>query len=867
MNQQDRSTPEIPGFQPLHIRGSARLGIWIEARQIRLDRRVLLKVLPATDHAQQDQFVEEIQALVKLDGDGVLRVIDEGSVAQARYVALDEAEGSPVDSIAVNELDGDLLAKTLVKLHQQLHRQGSCIEPVPLSSILRLPAGGFSVMELGPLEAQLDVTLCQEQAARNLARIGRLLRIQGRWSDAIRALRGGPGGFDRCLDLFDKDTQKPRRPLQIILATAVAITIGWVVADQFGLFDPASTGPSPTDTTAGRGDEDSPTGDRQPVVDDSHRSVDQGDPSPVTTDMEVLASRRWQRLEILEREANRWQSWQSERDRILNSLSGGQLSLGREQMEQIASDPEKVFESEREALMRAWAWVEERNIRQAMVDSEVEVAAERYLEAIDVLQQLAMKLGLEKRFAADIDQLHRTEMLHREILAQLELKMETVLSKLSQKLDTKIMQPAGVDRFPLLMARWSNFQRECQKPVQIAEQVLHQAQQLADDQQIASWSLRDGPHFEARVMEVTQQGVSLKRSGRRSPETHPWHAIAEVTLLALLEQETAGREDQQRWLDGLRIVWGGDRVILDLARAGGAGEIARAAERLRSQRVATWLEQGQQAQQAADDDQMRSIALSLSEWVTASEWDAMESILLRWWAAPLDRDGPSALAPFAGAIVSDWDRSLHTIRIGWKVGDEGLSGWEPSPGGSLAVRGDLAQIRGRVALVAPFRFESSLEVSILGLVTREDAPNLNVVLWNGTDRGLIFGVGIRPPEVSSIRVGEDDVLLPAHTIIEEQALANGGGDIAMPAPLPRLRVGKAVRILIREDDDGAILELDGSPILTTEPRDPPLIGGVAIETFGVPVVIRELELVGRISALDWDRWLQREAETALRSDR
>jgi hypothetical protein len=259
--------------------------------------------------------------------------------------------------------------------------------------------------------------------------------------------------------------------------------------------------------------------------------------------------------------------------------------------------------------------------------------------------------------------------------------------------------------------------------------------------------------------------------------------------------------------------------------------------------------------------------MSLSEWVTASEWDAMESILLRWWAAPLDRDGPAALAPFAGAIVSDWDRSLHTIRIGWKVGDEGLSGWEPSPGGSLAVRGDLAQIRGRVALVAPFRFESSLEVSILGLVTREDAPNLNVVLWNGTDRGLIFGVGIRPPEVSSIRVGEDDVLLPAHTIIEEQALANGGGDIAMPAPLPRLRVGKAVRILIREDDDGAILELDGSPILTTEPRDPPLIGGVAIETFGVPVVIRELELVGRISALDWDRWLQKEAETALRSDR
>ncbi|MEE2857507.1 MAG: hypothetical protein VX949_08970 [Planctomycetota bacterium] len=864
MREQGGTTPEIPGFQPLHIRGAARLGIWIEARQIRLDRRVLLKVLPATDHAQQDQFVEEIQALVKLDGDGVLRVIDEGSVAQARYVALDEAEGRPVDTIAVKELDGDLLAKTLVKLHQQLHRQGACIDPVPLNSILLLPAGGFSVMELGPLEAQSDVTLCQEQAARNLARIGRLLRIQGRWSDAIRALRSGPGGFDRCLELFGKDAQKPRKPIPIILATAVAMSVGWVVADQFGWIDPAPTDPPPTDLTAGQGEEVSSTGDRDPADDESNPVVDQGDPPSGPIDMEALASRRWQRLEILEREAKRWPDWQSERDQLLRSLSWGQLSLGREQMDRIASAPEQAFASEREALMRAWAWVEERNIRQAMLDSEREIAAGRYLEAIDVLEKLARKLGLEKRFAADIDLLHRTEMLRREVGAQLELTMETVLSKLFQNLELAILQPPGVDRFPLLMARWSSFQRECQETVQIAEQVLHQAQQLADDQQVASWSLADGNTFEARVMDVTQQSVALKRAGRRNPETHPWHAIAQETLLALLDRDGA---DQERCLAALRTVWGGDRVILDLARAGGAGEIARAAERLRVRRVETWMEQGKQAQQTVDDDQMRSIALSVSEWVTASEWHAKESTLLRWWAAPIDRDGPAALDPFAGVIISDWDRSLHTIRIGWKVGDEGLSGWKPSPGAFLAVRGDLAQLRGRVALEAPFRFENTLEVSILGLVTREDAPNLNVVLWNGTDRGLVFGVGIRPPEVSSIRVGEEDVLLPAHTIIEEQALENGGGDVPMPAPLPRLRVGKAVRILIREDADGAILELDGSPILSAEPRDLPLIGGVAIETFGVPVVIRELELVGRISALDWDRWLLREAETALRRDR
>ena len=79
-----------------------------------------------------------------------------------------------------------------------------------------------------------------------------------------------------------------------------------------------------------------------------------------------------------------------------------------------------------------------------------------------------------------------------------------MLLQLTQILDTEIVQPP-VDRFPLLMARWSNFQLECQNTVQIAEQVLHQARQLADDQRVASWSLRDGPPFEARGMEVTQQ--------------------------------------------------------------------------------------------------------------------------------------------------------------------------------------------------------------------------------------------------------------------------------------------------------------------------------------------------------------------------
>ena len=86
-----QGTPEIPGFQPLGIRGGGELGIWIEARQVRLDRRVLLKVLPASESHLESEFLREVRAMVQLDGRGVLRVIEEGQAGKARFVALDEA--------------------------------------------------------------------------------------------------------------------------------------------------------------------------------------------------------------------------------------------------------------------------------------------------------------------------------------------------------------------------------------------------------------------------------------------------------------------------------------------------------------------------------------------------------------------------------------------------------------------------------------------------------------------------------------------------------------------------------------------------------------------------------------------------------
>ena len=89
----------------------------------------------------------------------------------------------------------------------------------------------------------------------------------------------------------------------------------------------------------------------------------------------------------------------------------------------------------------------------------------------------------------------------------------------------------------------------------------------------------------------------------------------------------------------------------------------------------------------------------------------------------------------------------------------------------------------------------------------------------------------------------------------------------MPAPRPRVVPGKPSRLVVREDGEGAYLEVDGTMVLEAEARPVVLLGGVAIETFGVPVVIREVVIEGRIARDDWFELLQKSARSALWNDR
>ncbi len=870
------STPDIPGFQPLHIRGGGRLGIWIEARQIRLDRRVLLKVLPATDRAHQQQFIDEIQALVKLDGDGVLRVIDEGAVAQARYVALDEAEGRPLQSIATNQPDLDRLGSMLVKLHQQLHQFDLAIEAIEPDTLLQLPSGDFAARELGIVRAATDPLESQAQAARSLELTANLLKIEGpasrRWSDAMRKLRSGEPSFESTLDLFQNPLQESGRQLQI--GTAVATVLLLIGVVWMWSQPPQQQRPDEGNRTTGGGDVN-PGPDRgtgAPIAaggqDTDPLAGDGGEEQSSPDDSDKVAQLRWQRHQELVQEQRSLEEWHSHRDDLLEALRREQFSIVRSHLQWIASSSqERSPRLEVEAVQRSVLWVEQRRIVEAQNRSETMRSAARFGEAADILEEMATAVALEAQFSAEIEMLRSTARSYDSGLVQLEAVMDQTLRRLAADPHAPIEAPEQVDGFPGLQRRWNRFERTCLEAVSDARGILELVGSWQQQEKIHQWIIEDGDSFEARVIDFDAAQVWLRRKGRRSAESYRWGDLGGELMKELLRLVDADGAPLSQRLDQLQIVWGTENSPLQLSRGSLDIEVKGAADRLRWQQVQEWLRRGDRALKDGEVATCRSLSVQLVSWLKAEEIPALESQLLELWAAPVRVQGPAALGLYPGAEISAWDEATSSLQLVWSGGistDQGTAvSWVSSPGSHLQQRKELIQLQGRIVLVSPVRFESTLEVEVVGLATREDAPNLNVVFWEGSADALLFGVGVRPPEVSSIRVGEADVLLPAHAIVEEEVLAAGGGEMAMPEPLPRVRVGKPVRIFMREDREGSQLKLNGKSVVKADPRRGNPRGSIAFETFQTPVVIREITLRGQICTEDWQLLLQKEARKEL----
>ncbi|MFQ5653769.1 MAG: hypothetical protein ACE5GW_03440, partial [Planctomycetota bacterium] len=197
MEQDQRQGVTIPGYQPVEMLGNApSYGVWVRAVQTRMDRHVLLKLLPPGLPLAHDSFSREIQTLVRLDGHGVLRVIDEGTSSGVRYLVVDEAEGRLIeDAPPAGSAGWQDLGETLEECYRRVTDLGLVMLPIPPIALRRLPAGRFALADLGWLVPARNKLPAHPSVPAELAGEPAALGMNGRF--LARTLRGLPETLGR----------------------------------------------------------------------------------------------------------------------------------------------------------------------------------------------------------------------------------------------------------------------------------------------------------------------------------------------------------------------------------------------------------------------------------------------------------------------------------------------------------------------------------------------------------------------------------------------------------------------------------------------------------------------------------------------
>ena len=896
-----QGTPEIPGFQPLGIRGGGELGIWIEARQVRLDRRVLLKVLPASESHLESEFLREVRAMVQLDGRGVLRVIEEGQAGKARFVALDEAGSLRPEPgmLAPNEVVQ--LAAMLLSLHLEVAELGIRPGSIPVESLRRLPAGGFVVCELGRTGSQageVDAEQTRAAISETLRRWCRHLDLESPVEPLIEELRQASLSLPQLLQKWQQQVPSstgtpalrtwPKRPGSASAVAFLFLALVLIAGLSTGVFEPGSEPVSnsvipevpniskvPNDTP----DPDLPdprvpssvaegAGDRDPQAEAGASGSRENSSPPVSESrsessaVKVVAP-TWDQVILEEQQQAQWKMLQEQVD-------PGFLPADRLLLAETSGRDRDLA-----ALLRALLWQELRLLSREGKKFQEECQKYELSAAASTLARLKSCLPgkdlteFEALLGEARENLEKQEKLWADFQRT---ALEESLANGNPVLDRGDRDGVPLTRYDRLK---QDLIRELEETGALEQRVLQNMRATLSSEAPNEILLEGGGTIKGRLLEVKPGRLVVKPVGRKDPRSLRWSEIdrswADQWLIP--EDGPVGDADQAR----LSLVWGGLKGVDSGAVYAGLSPLLQGAISVtREQRKTEGLQRLQKWTEAREWDRLRSEVEALVSQFSTQGWTSSEKrILERGWISPLLESGPRSLNLFPGAAEVRWQPVPETgdfeLDVYWDSGAGIRQDWSGGTGGDLReARGGGVLIRGEISLVTPLLFEGQIRVQLEGVVTVREKPNLNLIFWSGSDVPVWFGLGFRPPERSSYTSAGETVLLPAHGIMKVPDMAlpdTESGESPLPFPLPvmgpRLTPGQLLQVELEDGSEGTRMSLNGRRLLELPAEDRPRRGGLSFQTYDSPVMLRALRVRGGVSGDQWQALLMGNAKKVL----
>jgi|GEM_PF-1194722 len=149
------SLPEIPGYDVVRLIGRGGMGIVYQARDLRLNRTVALKLLLGSTGGEslRLRLRREAEALARLRHSNVIQIYEVGEANGCHYLSLEYVDGPSLDSTNTVELREPLRAAELVeklaKAIHTAHRAGIVHRDLKPSNVLITSEGEPKIADFG----------------------------------------------------------------------------------------------------------------------------------------------------------------------------------------------------------------------------------------------------------------------------------------------------------------------------------------------------------------------------------------------------------------------------------------------------------------------------------------------------------------------------------------------------------------------------------------------------------------------------------------------------------------------------------------------------------------------------------------------